>query len=519
MLLSHTAGFTHEAPIGNNFAMDPGEFDAHVRSISDTWLRFPVGTGYAYSNLGIDLAGYILEKVYGKPFASVMNDLVLAPVGMDHSTFDRERIRSTADRAIGHAMGMAAPLVDVPMTAAGGLYTSASDLARFLRFQLGDGTIGGQTVLDPAMVEEQRTVPAPNAGALMGYALGVERTRWRAGRFQDLFCHGGGGFGFLSDLWWLPKVQLGIAILTNSADHDLQGDLALSILHDLVSEPGSALQARLLSLPYQSDVIDISGHYVAPAAMSEYVAAVGMPASPDQAARWSTYAGAYRVTSWGVMNPIDPPDRFVVDDGVPYFENSEDGSEGRYRLTEFAPGMFITDEGETLDFTGAHATWRNLELIPVNGGPLLWQWALLALVALVALAWFAGGLIGLARRRRGGPTQPDPAARRWRRLRAGLGTATAVVALLAVALVALIPGIADSGFIGWLSLPLALKLILHLPLAVALLAACMVALTIAAWARGWWRPRSQLRYASLTAAAAVLAIQLAAWHLIGWGFS
>ena len=44
MLLSHTAGFTHEAPVGNNYELDPGTFDAHVRSISDTWLRFPVGT-------------------------------------------------------------------------------------------------------------------------------------------------------------------------------------------------------------------------------------------------------------------------------------------------------------------------------------------------------------------------------------------------------------------------------------------------------------------------------------------
>ena len=38
-----------------------------MRSISDTWLRFPVGTGYAYSNLAIDLAGYILEQVSNKP--------------------------------------------------------------------------------------------------------------------------------------------------------------------------------------------------------------------------------------------------------------------------------------------------------------------------------------------------------------------------------------------------------------------------------------------------------------------
>jgi CubicO group peptidase (beta-lactamase class C family) len=45
MLLSHTAGFTMEAPVGNNDALDPGDSDARVRSISDTWLRFPVGTG------------------------------------------------------------------------------------------------------------------------------------------------------------------------------------------------------------------------------------------------------------------------------------------------------------------------------------------------------------------------------------------------------------------------------------------------------------------------------------------
>ena len=67
MLLSHTAGFTQRGAGGQQLRpRRPGNFDAHVRSISDTWLRFPVGTGYAYSNLGIDLAGYILERVEGE---------------------------------------------------------------------------------------------------------------------------------------------------------------------------------------------------------------------------------------------------------------------------------------------------------------------------------------------------------------------------------------------------------------------------------------------------------------------
>ena len=61
LLLSHRAGFTHEAPVGNNYEPAFPDFESHVRSISQTWLRFPVGERYRYSNLGVDLAGYILQ--------------------------------------------------------------------------------------------------------------------------------------------------------------------------------------------------------------------------------------------------------------------------------------------------------------------------------------------------------------------------------------------------------------------------------------------------------------------------
>ena len=148
MLLSHTAGFTHEAPIGNNNELDPGDFDAHVRSISQTWLRFPVGTGYAYSNLGIDLAGFVLERVEGKPFPEVARESLLEPLGMGRSTFDRAAIRASGNRAVGHVEPYPEPPLYEPMTAAGGLYASARDLARFLRFQLNDGSIDGRVVLD-----------------------------------------------------------------------------------------------------------------------------------------------------------------------------------------------------------------------------------------------------------------------------------------------------------------------------------------------------------------------------------
>ena len=524
MLLSHTAGFTHEAPIGNNNELDPGDFDAHVRSISDTWLRFPVGTGEAYSNLGIDLAGYILERTYGKPFAEVMGDLLLDPLGMDHSTFDRARIRSTTDRALGHAQPFPEDRIplDEPMTAAGGLYASAADLARFLEFQLGDGTIDGRSVLSPAFMDEQRTVPAPNAGALAGYALGVERTRWRAERYQDIFNHGGGGFGFISDLWWVPTLQLGIAILTNSQDHDLQVNLPLSILADLVDAPGSTYQARLLAQPVQGDVTDLSNFYQAPAGLTERIAAVAMPASADQADRWARYAGGYGHATWGVISPFDSAGRFLVEGGVPYFEAQDDDQAVRHRLTEIEPGLFLSDEGETLDMRSDPPTWKNLELVAASGGPAPWQWALLGLGAFLAIVWLIAAVVRTIRRIRSRRRIATPEAAtpgRGPRLAAIAAALTAIAALGTIALMVAMPGLVDSGYIGWLELPLVERLALHLPLALTVLAACMVVLAIASWRGRWWSRGEMLQYGALAAATAVVVVQLAAWRLIGWGMS
>ena len=263
------------------------------------------------------------------------------------------------------------------MTASGGLWSSAADLARFLEFQLGNGTVDGRTVLDAALVREQRTVPEPDQGAPAGYALGVARTHWRAGQYLNLFNHGGGGFGFLSDLWWLPQLQLGIAVLTNSTEHDLQGTLALGILHALVTEPGSRYRQRMLDLPTQSDVIEPDGKFVPPTDLADRVAAVALPASSRQSARWAGYPELYRTGQPGAMNPEFPPSRFYVESGVPYFDAGEDGTTVRHRLTEFRPGLFLAENGETLDLRAPSPRWRGLDLNPVNNGPLAGQWVLL----------------------------------------------------------------------------------------------------------------------------------------------
>lgn len=526
MLLSHTAGFTHEAPVGNNYEPDPGEFDAHVRSISLTWLRFPAGSGYAYSNLGIDLAGYILERVWNEPFPVLMHRSLLGPLGMDTSTFDRARVHAAADRAVGHSDEPVPPPVDIGMMAAGGLWASAADLAKFLRFQLGNGTVDGRVVLDAELMNEMRTVPSPNAGAAAGYALGVARTRWRAGQYLDLFSHGGGGAGFLADLWWVPQLQLGIAVLTNSADHHLQGTLAERILYDLVTEPGSTYHDRVLGLPTQSDVVEPDTRFVPPPDLAERTADVAMPASSEQSRRWATYAGMYRTGHPGAMDPTEPASRFQVESGVPYFDAAEDGAPVRHRLTEFQPGLFLSDDGETLDLRGPSLYWRGMQLNRVTGGPLPAQWALLAAVALVAAWWLVGTTVAFVHRRRrvagrsavGAETAESVHRHGWRTLTVAVASSGAAAALATIVAVLLVPGLVDVGFLGWMTWPIQVRLAMHLPLAVALLTAGLGTLLVLGATRRWWIPRIKALDVSLAVALTALATQLALWQLVAWGF-
>jgi CubicO group peptidase (beta-lactamase class C family) len=515
MLLGHTAGFTHEAPLGNNYEPEPGDYGAHLRSISRTWLRFPVGTGYAYSNLGIDLAGRILEVVTGKPFASAVQDSLLRPLGMDGSTFDRATVAGMRDRAVGHA-GPVDPPRDSPMTAAGGLWTSARDLGAFLRFQLGDGSLGGREVLRPALIEEMRTVPAPDAGAPAGYALGVARTRWPAGRYLDLFTHGGGGNGFLTDLMWLPQLQLGVAVLTNSSPHHLQGTLALRILGDLATQPGSPYHERLLALPEQPQASEPDSHFVPPPDLTDRIAALALPRSTEAGARWAAYPPLYRTGRLGAMDPTAPPSRFHVDDGVPYFDAGEDGTPVRHRLVEFRPGLFLAGNGETLDLRGP-SSWRGLRLNPVTNGPLGIQWVLVGLVVAIAVAWLVGGCVAAVLRRRGrrSPPPSDPGAARWgRRATVLVAVLAAVTAVGTAAGIRAVPGIVDVGFLGWMPFPLPVRALLHLPLATAALAVALVVLLVVGALRQWWPRRIRWRDALLAFALTSFAVQLVAWNLV-----
>jgi CubicO group peptidase (beta-lactamase class C family) len=167
-ILSHTSGlpFKSKAQPG---ALDLLPLKDAVRSFAAEPLNFQPGTDYAYSNEGINTAARILEVVSGMPYERFMQTRIFDPLGMKDTTFwpDEEQIpriarsykldSSTKELAALDVDQLTYPLNDrthrFPMPA-GGLFSTASDVAKFCQMILNGGTYRGKRIVSETAIRE-----------------------------------------------------------------------------------------------------------------------------------------------------------------------------------------------------------------------------------------------------------------------------------------------------------------------------------------------------------------------------
>jgi CubicO group peptidase (beta-lactamase class C family) len=419
MLLSHRAGFTHEAPVGNNY-YNEGSFEDHINSIPYTWLRFPVGRRYSYSNLGIDLAGHILATVTGQSFDNWIKENILEPSGMPHSSFDVAETELKGNRAKGYSSpGTEAPFY-FAMKPSGGLYADITDLSNYLMLHLNNGINGDMQVIPGNLLNEMYTITDPLPHQVSGYGLGLSI---RNDYDITLLTHGGSGFGFCSNILWSPEYGIGVVMLTNAAYISFQNSLPLALLFGAIKELyGRELQEDFLPSIYDREEIRIDtmvlqrlagtylynrngimileyyNHHLGirpegpefypaiftsehefnfgpgpyPTFFSIYQASDSMPACLIR-----QFDGEYLDRNFGPCDPPGPdnPEWRQYAGKYSYFSQGRKSSNRipvevkngylciyDYRLTEHLPGLFFTAHGEALDFRGEHPTWRNIKL-------------------------------------------------------------------------------------------------------------------------------------------------------------
>jgi len=110
-LLTHTAGLADDAVMFGKH--DDEALADGLKTWTDKRFFTKPGDVYSYSNPGYWLAGFVAEKAAGKPFADVVKDDLLAPLGMKRSTF-RPTLAMTYPLAQGHELKAGQPAIVRP---------------------------------------------------------------------------------------------------------------------------------------------------------------------------------------------------------------------------------------------------------------------------------------------------------------------------------------------------------------------------------------------------------------------
>ena len=193
------------------------------------------GSTSEYSGGGFQLAHLMLEAEDGRPFAEMMRERVLDPIGMEHSTFVQPL--DPASRAIvayphnadGTKLAQAS-LPSYPGSAAGGLYTPPSDYARALVTIMREGLApSGQRIMSVNSARQMLTDQTPTSG-FYGFGVGLSETEVRTNDVGASFSHTGAHSQARTRFLASPGRKEAIVVMVNSG-----GDDAATFLSEVVT--------------------------------------------------------------------------------------------------------------------------------------------------------------------------------------------------------------------------------------------------------------------------------------------
>ncbi|MGB8535729.1 MAG: serine hydrolase domain-containing protein [Acidobacteriaceae bacterium] len=259
-LMTHTGGF--EEVIRDIIVTDPKQ----AVTLRDYLIRnqpqrlFPPGAIPAYSNYGVGIAGYIVQRVSGQPFEQYVEQHIFTPLKMEHSTFYQppptllRRLPSE-----GYPTDTEKPPIGFEIfnpVSAGGVSSTADDMGRFGQALLNGGELDGNRILKPETLEAMWTPQFRSNGQMPPLCMGFYET-WRNG--LRWIGHEGDLVAFHSLFMLEPQNKLTLFVSYNSTGSE---DKSRPEIIDMFTDryfPGRAKQS-FVSLP-RNELTAIEGVY------------------------------------------------------------------------------------------------------------------------------------------------------------------------------------------------------------------------------------------------------------------
>ena len=237
-LLTHTSGLSPAMPTAANQPVDTVPLAAMADLSGHSPLVSAPGTKWAYSNAGINTLGRIIEVVSGQPYADFVQKRFLDPLDMNSTSFwpDVTLQASLAtpyrkDKVTGELVAagnsrFSSPLENRRRTAipAGGLFSTANDLAQLYQMILRGGELDGHRFLRPETLKLMTTnqlgeMPKVSFAEGMHMGLGFHLVGTPVGVTESLspgsFGHGG---AYGTQAWIDPVRRKAYVLLIQRTD-------------------------------------------------------------------------------------------------------------------------------------------------------------------------------------------------------------------------------------------------------------------------------------------------------------
>ena len=256
MVLSHTASIRDQENYSTLDHLNP----AISGDCMASFYEYKPGEGYNYSNLGLNLAGTILEKVTNVRFDQYVRDSIILPLGLEggHNVdmLDSSRIASlynyrngayfksaaygsVAHRLDNYTMGYSAPM----FSPTGGVKISTQDLAQYMKMHMNYGELNGVRIISE---ESAKTMQTP-VWMIQNIHEWEEQYGLCLKEFVDciddpqyntpgnyLVGHTGDAYGLRSIMIWSPTEGWGIAAMTNGYIYNKDMDILKPLVNGIV---------------------------------------------------------------------------------------------------------------------------------------------------------------------------------------------------------------------------------------------------------------------------------------------
>ncbi len=228
-LLTHTSGIPDYAGrrdlVPHDRAITPVKLAGAMAHLP---LDFPAGSRYSYSNSGYVILGHVIERVAHQRYADFLRSAILAPLALDNTGYDDRPVPPA--HAIGHSgTGILAQPVHASVAfAAGAMYSTVADLARWThalfnrRFAAAasvDAMLSAQVSWcdrNGILCTPDECVSSALACTSYGYGWVLLSQRNPSGGIDKLVEHGGRIPGFRALSRYEPDRQIYLVVLTNS---------------------------------------------------------------------------------------------------------------------------------------------------------------------------------------------------------------------------------------------------------------------------------------------------------------